>query len=145
MYKNILIPTDGSELAGKAVQHGLNLAKAIGAKVTTVTVAKPFRVFTLEMGMVEDTSADYKKRMQEHSAKILGAVADQAKTAGIACETVQVEHEHPYQAIIDAAKSKGCDLIVMASHGRRGIAALVLGSETIKVLTHSKIPVLVHR
>jgi nucleotide-binding universal stress UspA family protein len=145
MYKNILIPTDGSELAGKAVQHGLTLAKTIGAKVTTVTVSKPFRVFTLEMGMVEDTSADYKKRIQENGAKILGAVAAEAKTAGVASETVQVEHEHPYQAIIDTAKMKGCDLIVMASHGRRGIAAFVLGSETVKVLTHSKIPVLVHR
>jgi nucleotide-binding universal stress UspA family protein len=145
MYKNILIPTDGSELAGKAVQHGLTLAKAIGAKVTAVTVSRPFRVFTLEMGMVEDTAGDYKKRMQVHSAQTLGAVADQAKTAGVTCETVQVEHEHPYQAIIDAAKSKGCDLIVMASHGRRGVAAFVLGSETVKVLTHSKIPVLVHR
>lgn len=145
MYKNILIPTDGSELAGKAVQHGLNLAKTIGAKITAVTVSKPFRIFTLEMGMVEDTSADYKKRVQEQSTKTLQGVADQAKIVGTACETVHLEHEHPYQAIIDTAKSKGCDLIVMASHGRRGIAALVLGSETVKVLTHSKIPVLVHR
>jgi nucleotide-binding universal stress UspA family protein len=145
MYKNILIATDGSELAGKAVQHGLALAKAIAAQVTAVTVMKPFRVFTLEMSMVEDTSAEYQKRVQDQTAKTLKAVADQAKAAGVACDTVQVENEHPYQAIIDAAKSKGCDLIVMASHGRRGISALVLGSETVKVLTHSKIPVLVHR
>ena len=145
MYKNILIPTDGSALAGKAVQHGVTLAKAIGAKVIALTVTAPFRVFTLEMGMVEDTSAEYKKRMQENTAKTLGAIADQAKAAGVACETVHAEHEHPYQAIIDTARSKSCDLIVMASHGRRGIAALVLGSETVKVLTHSKIPVLVHR
>jgi nucleotide-binding universal stress UspA family protein len=83
--------------------------------------------------------------MQENAKKFLGAIAGVAQTAGVACETVQVEHEHPYQGIIDTAKSKGCDLIVMASHGRHGIAAIVLGSETIKVLTHSKIPVLVHR
>ena len=145
MYKNILLPTDGSELAGKAVQDGLRLAKTLGAKATVLTVAKPFRVFTLEMGMVQDTSAEYKQRVQQQTAKILTAAADQAKATGVACETVQVEHEHPYQAIVDIAKSKGCDLIVMASHGRRGIAALVLGSETVKVLTHSKIPVLVHR
>jgi nucleotide-binding universal stress UspA family protein len=145
MYKNILLPTDGSELAGKAVQDGLRLAKTLGAKATVLTVAKPFRVFTLEMGMVQDTSAEYKQRVQQQTAKILTAAADQAKATGVACETVQVEHEHPYQAIVDTAKSKGCDLIVMASHGRRGIAALVLGSETVKVLTHSKIPVLVHR
>jgi nucleotide-binding universal stress UspA family protein len=145
MFKNILLPTDGSELAGRAVQDGLKLAKILGAKTTALTVAKPFHVITLEMGMVEDTPAEYKQRVQEQTAKILKAVTDQAKAAGVACETVQVEHEHPYQAIIDTAKSKGCDLVVMASHGRRGMAALVLGSETVKVLTHSKIPVLVHR
>jgi nucleotide-binding universal stress UspA family protein len=145
MYKNILIATDGSELAGKAVLHGVALAKAIAAKVTVVTVMKPFRVFTLEMNMVEDTSAEYQKRVQEQTDKTLNAAADQAKAAGVACETVHVENEHPYRALIDTAKTKGCDLIVMASHGRRGISALVLGSETVKVLTHSKIPVLVHR
>jgi nucleotide-binding universal stress UspA family protein len=143
MYKNILIPTDGSELSGKAVQHGVALAKAIGAKVTALTVT-PLGV-TLVMGVVADTTADYKKRVQEQTAKTLQAVADQAKAQGVACETVQVEHEHPYQAIIDVSKAKGCDLIVMSSHGRHGMAALVLGSETVKVLTHSKIPVLVHR
>ena len=95
--------------------------------------------------MVEDTPEEYKKRVQEQTANTLKTVNDQARAAGVACETIQVENEHPYHAIIDAAKSKGCDLIVMASHGRRGISALVLGSETVKVLTHSKIPVLVHR
>jgi nucleotide-binding universal stress UspA family protein len=145
MYKNILIPTDGSELAGKAVQHGLSLAKTIGAKVTAVTVLKPYHAFTLAMGVAVDTSAAYQKRIQDAAAKTVQAVADQAKALSVACDTVQVEHEHPYQAIIDAAKSKGCDLIVMASHGRSGITALVLGSETLKVLTHTKIPVLVHR
>ena len=83
--------------------------------------------------------------MQEHAEKTLGAATDAAQAAGIACETIQVEHEHPYRAIIDTAELKGCDLIVMASHGRHGISALVLGSETVKVLTHCKIPVLVHR
>jgi len=83
--------------------------------------------------------------MQEHAEKTLGAVAAAAQAAGVACETVQVEHEHPYRAIIHTADSKGCDLIVMASHGRHGVSAIVLGSETVKVLTHCKIPVLVHR
>jgi len=83
--------------------------------------------------------------MRKHAENILGSVAQAAQAAGVACEVVQVEHEHPYQAIIDTTKSKGCDLIVMASHGRRGISAIVLGSETVKVLTHCKIPVLVHR
>ena len=79
------------------------------------------------------------------SRETLGAVVRAAQAAGVVCERVQVEHEHPYQAIIDTAESKGCDLIVMASHGRHGISAIVLGSETVKVLTHCKIPVLVHR
>jgi nucleotide-binding universal stress UspA family protein len=145
MYTNILLPTDGSELAGMAVQHGIALAKRIGAKTTALTVVPPFHVVTIDTQMLEDTPAQYKTRMQKHTEKTLGAVARAAQAAGVACEMVHVEHEHPYRAIIDTAGSKGCDLIVMASHGRHGISAIVLGSETVKVLTHSKIPVLVHR
>jgi nucleotide-binding universal stress UspA family protein len=145
MYANILIPTDGSELSGRAVQHGIALAKRIGAKITVLTVSTPFHTFTTDTQMIEDTPATYKVRMQEHAAKILGAVARAAQAAGVSCEMAHVEHEHPHQAIIDTAASKGCDLIVMASHGRHGISAIVLGSETVKVLTHSKTPVLVHR
>ena len=145
MYTNILIPTDGSVLAQKAVQHGIALAKRIGAKTIMLTVLPPVHMFTTDTQMIEDTLAQYKARMLQHADKILGAAAHAAQAAGVACDTVHVEHEHPYQSIIDTAKSRGCDLIVMASHGRRGIAAIVLGSETVKVLTHSKIPVLVHR
>lgn len=79
------------------------------------------------------------------TAKLLGAVAKAVTGAGVACEIVQADHEHHYQAIIDTAKSKGCDLNILAAHGRRGVSAIVLGSETVKVLTHSKIPVLIHR
>jgi nucleotide-binding universal stress UspA family protein len=132
MYTHILIPTDGSELAGKAVQHGVALAKHIGAKVTMLTVFPP-DMATTDREMIEIRKARRQKQ--------LDAVAMQA--AGV--ETIQVEHDDPYQAIIDTANSKGCDLIVMASHGRRGISAIVLGSETVKVLTHCKIPVLVYR
>jgi nucleotide-binding universal stress UspA family protein len=145
MYTNILIPTDGSELAGKAVEHGIELAKRLGAKVTALTVMPPFHTFTTNTQMIEDTPARYKASMHEHAEKILGAVANAAQAVGVTCETVQVEHEHPYRAIIDIAELRGCDLIVMASHGRHGISALLLGSETVKVLTHCKIPVLVHR
>src|SRR5579864_7189472 len=145
MYSNILIPTDGSELAAKAVEHGIALAKRLGAKITALTVVPPFHMFTTDTQMIEDTPAQYKARMQMQAEKTLGTVAQAATAAGVGCETVHVEHEHPYRAIIDTAGSKGCDLIVMASHGRHGIAAIVLGSETVKVLTHSKIPVLVHR
>ena len=145
MYTNILIPTDGSELAGKAIQHGIALAKRIGAKATALTVSPPFHTFTTDAQMIEDTPDQYKVRMYKQAQKTLGAATDAAQAAGIACETIQVEHEHPYRAIIDTAESKDCDLIVMASHGRHGISAIDLGSETVKVLTHSKIPVLVHR
>jgi nucleotide-binding universal stress UspA family protein len=145
MYTNILIPTDGSELAGKAVEHGIALAKRIGAKATVLTVLPPFRTFTTDTQMIEDTPAQYKARMQKQAEKVLGAVTHAAQAAGVACEAVQVEHEHPYRAIIDTAGSKACDLIVMASHGRHGISAIVLGSETVKVLTHCKIPALVQR
>ena len=143
VYTNILIPTDGSELAGKAVQHGIALAKRVGARVTVLTVLPPFHTFTTDAQMIEDTPDQYKVRMQKHAEKTLGAVAQAAQAAGVACETVQVEHEHPYRAIIDTAGSKDCDLIVMASHGRHGMSAIVLGSETVKVLTRCR--VLVHR
>lgn len=145
MYSHILIPTDGSDLAGKAVRHGMALAGAIGAKTTVLTVSPQFHVLTADAQMIEDTRDQYETRMRDQANKILDAAAVAARTAGVVCETIQTEQEHPYQAIIDTAAAKGCDLIVMASHGRHGIAALVLGSETVKVLTHSKIPVLVHR
>ncbi len=138
MYTHILIPTDGSELAGSAVQHGVTLAKRMGAKVTMLTVLPP-EMITADREMSEIRQTSMRKRAEE----IRRAVAMQA--AGVACEAILVEHEDPYQAIIDTADAKDCDLIVMASHGRRGIAAIVLGSETVKVLTHCKIPVLVYR
>ena len=145
MYRKILIPTDGSELAGKAVEHGVALAKAIGATITVLTVTRPYRAGTLESAAIEDTPAEYKAQIAAEADKMLQIAAGVAKAAGIACDTVQIEDDRPYQAIIDAAGSKGCDLIVMASHGRQGVSALLLGSETVKVLTHCKIPVLVHR
>ncbi len=145
MYQSILIPTDGSQLAGTAVTDGIALARGIGAKVTILTVTRPFHVVTTDPGMLTDTPVQYEAHINAYAAKTLLAAAETAKAAGVPCETVQIEDEHPYQAIISTATSKGCDLIVMASHGRRGVAALVLGSETVKVLTHSKIPVLVHR
>jgi len=145
MYKNILLPTDGSPLANSAVEHGIALAKSLGARITGLTVSVPFHVFTFDTQMVETTAAEYARAVQERVKKTLESIAAAAKAAGVACETVHVEHEHPYQAIIDTVGSKGCDVVVMASHGRRGVAAIVLGSETVKVLTHSKIPVLVYR
>ena len=147
MYRHILIPTDGSQLAHKAVAHGLSLAKAVGAKVTALTVEASFNPSDVPASRVNLMSAafeEYARHAREHAASILNGVADDAKAAGVQCETVQLIQDHPYKAIIAAAKDKGCDLIVMASHGRSGIAAIVLGSVTAKVLTHTSIPVLVY-
>jgi nucleotide-binding universal stress UspA family protein len=145
LFKNILIATDGSDLAAKAVEQGIRFAKEIGAKITAVTVTEPFHVLSLAPSELEYTPIEYKKHAEIHAEKVLGAVSAAANSAGVVCETLHVEHEQVYQAIIDAASARRCDLIVMASHGRRGVSAVVLGSETVKVLTHSKIPVLVYR
>src|SRR6516225_9067291 len=133
MYRHILIPTDGSELANKAVIGGLSLAKAVGAKVTVLTVIASFNVYDVPASRANLMSAafdEYAKHAREHAESILNRIADDANTAGVQCETVQMIQDHPYQAIVDTAKEKGCDLIVMASHGRGGIAAVVLGSVT---------------
>jgi nucleotide-binding universal stress UspA family protein len=145
MYKNILIPTDGSELSEHAVLKAVALAKSMNAKVTGVTVSATFHTIAVEPLMVTDTPAQYKKDCQAIAAKYLAAIENAAKAAGVRYEGTHVFHDQPYEAIIDTAANKGCDLIVMASHGRRGMKALVLGSETTKVLTHSKTPVLVLR
>jgi nucleotide-binding universal stress UspA family protein len=110
-----------------------------------VTVTEPFHLVSVAPSQLEHTPIEYKKHAEAYAEKVLGTVAAAAKSAGVVCETLHIEHEHVYQAIIDAASARGCDLIVMASHGRRGVSAVVLGSQTVKVLTHSKIPVLVYR
>ena len=145
MYSNILIPTDGSVLSGLALKDGVELAKALHAKLTVLTVTTPIQYYNAEVAIIQEPPADFAERVAEHADNILADAAAAAKAAGVAAETMTVEAERPYQAIIDAATQKGCDLIIMASHGRKGVAALVLGSETQKVLTHCKIPVLVHR
>jgi nucleotide-binding universal stress UspA family protein len=148
MYRQILIPTDGSEFAHKAIAHGLSLARAVGAKVIGLNVQASFNVYDLPASRVDYISGaftEHEKQAKAHAAKILSALAEEAKASGVDCETVQAIHDHPYQAIVDTAKAKGCDLIVIASHGRSGIAAAVLGSVTTKVLTHTTVPVLVCR
>ncbi len=143
MYKRILIPTDGSKLSRKAIKHGISLAKSIKAKVTAVTVSAPIEGLAFEL--ITEPSEQYKKHGANLAAKHLRVASDMATAAGVTCNVVHVEHHQPYEAIITAAKKAHCDLIVMASHGRRGYAAVLLGSETVKVMTHSKIPVLVYR
>src|SRR5262249_27457073 len=114
MYRHILIPTDGSELAHRAVTHGLSLAKAVGAKVTTLTVEAPLDVYGVPSSKVNQMSgafAEYAEHAKPHATKVLSAVADAAKAAGVPCETVQMLHDHPYEAIVATAKERGCDLI----------------------------------
>jgi nucleotide-binding universal stress UspA family protein len=145
MFKNVLIATDGSDLASKAVEEGILFAKEVGAKITAVTVTGPFNVPSLSPSELGYTPIEYKKYAEAYAEKLLESVSASARAAGVVCETLHAEHEQIYQAIIDAASARKCDLIVMASHGRRGVSAVVLGSQTVKVLTHSKIPVLVYR
>jgi nucleotide-binding universal stress UspA family protein len=145
MYKHLLIPTDGSELSKLALQEGIALAKALDARVTVVTVTTPFHIFTSDPTMVADTPEQYRKRMAAFAGEYLDVAKHIAAAASVACDLVHVEHEHPYQAIIDTAQNRGCDAIEMASHGRRGMSAVLLGSETLKVLTHSAVPVIVCR
>ena len=145
MYKHILIPTDGSVLSAKAIEQAIGLAKSIGAQVTGLTVSSPFNTFALDPLMLSDTPEGYKKDCEDRAEKFLGAITGAAKAAGVQARAAHVVADHPYEAIIDTARSNGCDLIVMASHGRKGASALVLGSETHKLLTHCNIPVLVCR
>jgi nucleotide-binding universal stress UspA family protein len=145
MYKHMLIPTDGSSLSELAIGQGITLAKSVGAKVTAITVFAPFHTITIEPMMIADTAEQYQKDCDALGEKYLRVAKDAAQAADVPCEVARVMHDHPYQAIIETAGTRGCDLIVMASHGRRGMAALVLGSETTKVLTHTRIPVLVCR
>ena len=144
MFKRILVPTDGSELTAKAVAKAIDLAKALGASIYTLSVKEPFPYSAIsEMQPVPPQ--DFFDAQERIAAGRVNAVRDAAKAAGLACEAHTVEDVHPWEAIIDHAKANACDLIVMSSHGRRGVTALLLGSETQKVLTHTTIPVLVVR
>ena len=146
MYHHILIPTDGSPLSTVAVEHSMDFARDANAKVTVLTVVSPFDAFSTDaVGLADNTRADYERRARMQAAQILTDAQLKAKARGVPCEVEQLESDSPYDVIIKTADKRGCDLIAMASHGRRGVAAIVLGSETLKVLTHSKIPVLVYR
>ena len=145
MFKHILIPTDGSDLSRKAVRYGVQLAKASGAKVTALTVTDPYLAATMDAVLIPVGEEDYEEQSRLLAERAMEQVKMAADAAGVPCETIREVHDQPYRAIIDAAHALNCDLIVMASHGRRGISALLLGSETVKVLTHSTIAVLVYR
>lgn len=148
MFKHILLPTDGSKLSDRAIQRGIELAGSLGARVTSVHVIPEFRIMADESFVLPNTvelKRRYEKESKVRAEKLLDRIGERARAAGVKYEGVVVTGDVPYEHIIETAKKRKCDLILMASHGRRGLSGLLLGSETSKVLTHSKIPVLVVR
>ena len=147
MYSKLLVPTDGSKLSVKAVAHALGLAKALQAKIAVLYATPTFAPESYFDGGLHErmSKSDYEAIAARAAERILKPLADKAATAKVECTTLNVFADAPWEAIIAAAGKQKCDAIVMASHGRRAVSALLLGSETQKVLAHSKIPVLVVR
>lgn len=149
MYKKILIATDGSDLAQRALDHGLQLAKIVGAEVTVVTVIEPSAMlgggYANMAGTVFDPIPEVIEAQKEAALKVLKTAEDKAAAAGLAVKTEYVDNAFPAEGIITEANKIGADLIIMGSHGRRGFGRLLLGSQTNEVLAHSKTPVLVTR
>jgi nucleotide-binding universal stress UspA family protein len=139
MYKHILIPTDGSEMSARAIAHGIELAKRLNAVVT------PWEDVAFSILMFNFDQREYEGHADAYAASSLLVISNAAKAAAVSASVVQIKQSQPWTAIIDTARSMHCDLILMASHGRRGIGAMIIGSETQKVLTHSTRPVLVYR
>ncbi|HEY6941866.1 universal stress protein [Dokdonella sp.] len=145
MFQRILVPTDGSALSKKAVRAAIKLAAGTGASLVAFHAIPKFRTFTFDTQMLEGSAGGYRTASIAHARELLAGVAAEARKAGVACDTVHASSDEPYAAIIREAKRKHCDLILMASHGRKGLQSLLLGSETQKVLTHGTLPVLVYR
>jgi nucleotide-binding universal stress UspA family protein len=146
MYRNILLPTDGSALCDTAAQKGIEFAKFAGASVVAFHAipATSYLIYT-EAGPSDVLAEQFERDARARGERLVEAVDNLARNAGVPCETLLLTNDHPWEGIIEAADKKGCDLIFMASHGRRGLAAMLLGSETSRVLTHTKIPVMVYR
>jgi nucleotide-binding universal stress UspA family protein len=147
MYKNILVATDGTRLSGKAVTHAVALAKALGAGLTAFYASPDYPLPVYAEGAIVEpmTRREYAALCKDEADRILGAVAAKAESARVPFNGVHTINSTPWRAILAAARKHRCDVVVMASHGRRGVSAMLLGSETQKVLTHSKIPVIVVR
>jgi len=149
MFRHLLVPTDGSALSFKAAKMAVDLAKVHGARITAIHVMAPYVPPTGGDGIIyypeSFSPQEYKKAVEKEAEKALEKVQAAAEAAKVPFASVAVTHDQPWESIVNTAKSKKCDLVVMASHGRRGIAGLLLGSETTKVLTHSRTPVLVCR
>ena len=144
MFKRILVPTDGSDITAKAVDTAIALAKSVGAQLYTISAKEPFPYSAISE-MQPTPPQEFFDAQERIASSRVKQVSDAARDAGIACEAHTVEALHPWEAICEHAKQQGCDLIVMASHGRSGVASLLLGSETTRVLTHTNVPVLVVR
>ena len=144
MYKKILVPTDGSDTGGKVIPHAVALAKSCGASVVGLNVTDPYPYSGLAE-TVPITADQYRVHVTQQAEDALKPLQDACKVADLTFEPIIAEDIHPWKAMLDVAKDRGCDLVVIASHGRRGMQALLLGSETQKLLTHSNIPVLVLR
>ena len=148
-YKHIILPVDGSEPSRKAEKECISFAKSIGAKVTALHVVSHFHLhfqpWATPKSVHTKIEKDHEEEATEIAQKMISALTKRAKADGVECDGLVVVGDHPYEEIINSAEERKCDLIMMASHGRRGLDAVLLGSETVKVLTHSKIPVLVVR
>jgi len=145
MFRRILLPTDGSSLSEAAVQQGVRFAKATGARIVGLCVIPEKKFYLYQTGVIVRSREQALNEHREEAGRNLQCIKTAAQAAGVPCEVCCEVNDHPFEAIIQTAERKDCDLIMMASHGRRGAQALLLGSETQKVLTHSKIPVLVFR
>ena len=145
MYKHILIAVDGSEIAEHAAEHGLKLAKRVGAKCTAMMALRPWHTVAPGEIMVAFPEAEYLKGAAAYAEKSLKRIGALASEQEVECETSVVSDKEPWQAIVESAKALGCDLIVMGSHGRSGLTKLILGSEAQKVLTHATVPILIDR
>ena len=147
MFKHLLVPTDGSEFSMAAVRRAVSFASDAGAHISFLHIEHAFPAIYLGEGAImdENAPATFHEQADCRAHQILSAAEEIASAAGVRCSTLILVSESAAEAIVDAAEKHACDLIFMASHGRRGVDALVLGSETHKVLTHSKIPVLVFR
>ncbi len=146
MFKHILMPTDGSAHSEKAVERGIELAKLCGAKVTGIHVMQDYQMMMASEGMVPPGMEEQMdKQAREQAASFLAFVQKSADTAGVPCETMIAKGHHPYDAIVDTANDRGCDLIVMTARYRKGLVALVMGSEASRVLHRASIPVLIFR
>lgn len=143
MYNRILLPTDGTELCERAIRHGIALAKLAQAKVIGVTVTMPLHSAVPRSFIPKDLAGIIHSETVKIADERLVVIRRLAEIEGVGSEIFRRSNDHPWEAILQTAKDKQCDLIVMASHGRRGVSAMVLGSETHKVLTHSTLPVLV--